>query len=371
MYRSLARPILWRLPAELAHHVAFGALRFATQVPGLEEALRKSLGVADPALRVRAFGLDFPNPLGLAAGFDKNGLGYDALGAIGFGFVEVGTVTGHAQPGNPEPRLFRLPEDRALINRMGFNNDGADVVASRLAHRGRGDGVTLVGANIGKTRSVPEERAAEDYVRSAERLGPLADYMVVNVSSPNTPGLRDLQSVEKLRPLLAAVRSALDRSAPRRRVPLLVKIAPDLADADVDAIADLALELGLEGIVATNTTLSREGLRTDAARVARIGAGGVSGAPLATRSLAVLRRLRARVGDRLVLVSAGGIATAADAWVRVRAGATLLQLYTALIYEGPGLPRELLEGLAERARREGFDKVQDAVGVDAHGGRAP
>jgi dihydroorotate dehydrogenase len=365
MYRSLFRPLLWRLPAETAHHVAFGALRFVVQVPGLRAALGKSLRAGDPALRVRALGLDFPNPLGLAAGFDKNALGYQALASIGFGFVEVGTVTGQPQPGNPRPRLFRLPEDDALINRMGFNNDGADVVAARLSRRPPGDVHAVVGANIGKTKVVPDERAVEDYVRAAERLGPVADYLVVNVSSPNTPGLRDLQSVAKLGPLLVAVRGTLDRADPGRRVPLLVKIAPDLADADVDAVADLALGLGLEGIIATNTTISREGLRTDAARVAELGAGGLSGAPLAARSLAVLRRLRARVGDRLVLVSAGGIATAEDAWGRVRAGATLLQLYTALIYEGPGLPRKLLEGLVERARRDGFQKVQEAVGVDA------
>jgi dihydroorotate dehydrogenase len=367
IYHGLVRPILWLLPAETAHHVAFGALRFAVQVPGLRWALEKRLAVDDPALHVRAFGVDFPNPLGLAAGFDKNALGYDALGRIGFGSVEVGTVTGLAQPGNPKPRLFRLPEDRALINRMGFNNDGADVVSARLAFGpGRGArGGTVLGVNIGKTRAVPEERAVEDYVRGAERLGPLADYVVVNVSSPNTPGLRDLQAVEKLRPLLAAVRAALERSSTDRRVPLLVKIAPDLADADVDRVADLALEVGLEGVIATNTTISREGLRTDPERVARMGAGGVSGEPLAARSLAVLRRLRARVGNQLVLVSAGGIATAEDAWTRVRAGATLLQLYTALIYEGPGLPRVLLEGLAARIRRDGFARLQDAVGADA------
>jgi dihydroorotate dehydrogenase len=367
IYHALVRPVLWLLPAETAHHVAFGALRFAVQVPGLRWALEKSLGVEDPALRVRAFGVDFPNPLGLAAGFDKNAIGYDALRRIGFGFVEVGTVTGLAQPGNPRPRLFRLAEDRALLNRMGFNNDGADVVSGRLAFGGWRPGGRrgVLGVNIGKTKAVPEERAVEDYVRGAERLGPLADYVVVNVSSPNTPGLRDLQAVEKLRPLLIAVRDALGRSSPDRRVPLLVKIAPDLADADVDAVAALALELRLEGIIATNTTISREGLRTDPERVARLGAGGLSGEPLAARSLAVLRRLRAAVGRELVLVSVGGIATADDAWTRVRAGATLLQLYTALIYEGPGLPRVLLEGLAARMRRDGFKRLQDAVGADA------
>jgi dihydroorotate dehydrogenase len=359
IYRWLLRPFLWLFPAETAHHLAFGALRGAGRVPGVGGIFRASRA-ADPSLRVRALGLDFPNPLGLAAGFDKNALGYAALASLGFGFVEVGTVTGRPQPGNPRPRLFRLPADRALLNRLGFNNDGADAVAARLTGPRRGP----VGVNIGKTKAVPDESAVDDYVRSAERLGPLADYLVVNVSSPNTPGLRDLQSVQLLRPLLTAVREALDRVSPQRRVPLLVKIAPDLADADVDAVADLAVELGLDGIIATNTTISREGLvRSDAARVAQLGAGGVSGAPLKERSLAVLSRLRARVGDRIVLISAGGIESADDAWERIRAGATLLQLYTALIYQGPSLPRKLLQGLAQRAKREGFKNLQDAVGA--------
>jgi dihydroorotate dehydrogenase len=359
IYRWLVRPLLWLFPAETAHHLAFRALRLSTRVPGIGGLLgtRRS---DDPALRVRALGLEFPNPLGLAAGFDKNALGYDALASLGFGFVEVGTVTGNAQPGNPPPRMFRLPADRALLNRLGFNNEGADAVAPRLRHSRR----TPVGVNIGKTKAIPDEHAIDDYVKGAERLGPMADYLVVNVSSPNTPGLRDLQSVERLRPLLGAVRAAMDRASPGKRVPLLVKIAPDLADADVDAVADLALELGLDGIIATNTTISREGLRTDAAEVARLSAGGISGAPLKARSLAVLRRLRARVGDRLVLVSVGGIATADDAWERIRAGATLLQLYTALIYEGPSLPGKLTTGLLERAKREGFATVQQAVGSE-------
>jgi dihydroorotate dehydrogenase len=215
---------------------------------------------------------------------------------------------------------------------------------------------------------VPEEGAIADYAASAERLGPIADYMVVNVSSPNTPGLRDLQSVEKLRPLLAAVRATLDRVSPARRVPLLVKIAPDLADADVDAVGDLALELGLDGIIATNTTISRDGLVTPAAEVAALGAGGISGRPLKARALEVLRRLRARTGDRLVLVAVGGIESADDAWARIRAGATLVQAYTGFIYGGPLWPRRLHRQLAARARAEGFARVQDAVGADAGSG---
>ncbi len=305
--------------------------------------VRRALHSGDGASRVRALGLDFPNPIGLAAGFDKDAVGYEALGALGFGFIEVGTLTAEPQPGNPTPRLFRLPGDRALINRMGFNNHGSADAVARLQRPHE----TIVGVNIGKTKVVPEEEAIGDYVASAKRVGPLADYVVVNVSSPNTAGLRDLQATEKLRPLLSAVREALNEVSPARRVPLLVKIAPDLADEDVDAIAELALDLGLDGIIATNTTIRREGLTSDAAEVRRCGAGGLSGPPLHERSLDVLKRLRGRVGDRLVLISVGGIETAEQAWERIEAGATLVQIYTAFVYEGPLLPSRLARGVAE------------------------
>jgi dihydroorotate dehydrogenase len=241
---------------------------------------------------------------------------------------------------------------------MGFNNHGADRAARRLA-RGRR---AIVGVNIGKTKVVPEDQAIADYVASTERLAAHADYFVVNVSSPNTPGLRDLQAVDRLRPLLSAVREALDAASPDRRVPLLVKIAPDLADEDLDAVADLALELALDGIIATNTTISREGLETPPADVEALGAGGISGAPLRSRAEGVLRRLRARVGDRLTLVAVGGISTVDEAWARIVAGATLVQVYSAFIYEGPTLPRRLARGLVERAAREGFSRVSDAIG---------
>jgi dihydroorotate dehydrogenase len=322
------------------------------------------LAPRDPALRVRALGLDFPGPLGLAAGFDKDGEGVIGLAALGFGFVEVGTVTARPQPGNPKPRMFRFPAERALVNRMGFNNHGAAALAARLralrGHRGYRGYRPIVGVNIGKTKVVPEEGAIADYVTSARLVAEVADYVVVNVSSPNTPGLRDLQSVDKLRPLLAAVRSALDQASPRRRVPLLVKIAPDLADADIDAVADLALDLGLDGIIATNTTISRDGLR-DSAAVADAGPGGLSGAPLKARALSVLRRLHARAGDRLVLIAAGGIETADDARDRLAAGATLLQAYTAFIYEGPGWPGRVQRGLAARIRADGQDPGRGTV----------
>jgi dihydroorotate dehydrogenase len=352
LYRAIYAALFRHLPPETAHAAGFWLIRAAAAIPGGTWLLRRFLAPREAALRVRALGLDFPGPLGLAAGFDKDGRGAAALAALGFAFVEVGTVTARPQPGNPRPRMFRFPAERALVNRMGFNNSGAAAVAARLrAMRGPRRGPRpVIGVNIGKTKVVPEDEAAADYATSARLVAEVADYVVVNVSSPNTPGLRDLQAVGRLRPLLAAVRSALDEASPRRRVPLLVKIAPDLADADIDAIADLALELGLDGIVATNTTISREGLR-DPAAVAAAGAGGMSGAPLAARALDVLRRLHSRAGDRLVLIAAGGIETADDAWERLEAGAALVQAYTAFIYEGPLWPRRVHAGLARRARR--------------------
>ncbi len=380
VYRWLFDHALVRVDAETAHRAGFGALRVAR--PLLARVTSGQLtrwstgsgrsgdtrGQLTMPGTVRAMGIDFPGVLGLAAGFDKNAEGIDALAALGFGFVEVGTVTGEPQPGNPKPRLFRLPEDRAVVNRMGFNNDGAEVVAERLARRRlkrrvrEHDDRVVVGVNIGKTKAVPEddtEAVIRDYEKSTRLLAPYADYLVVNVSSPNTPGLRDLQSTERLRPLLEAVRRTADSvtagpsvssdgGAHDRRVPLLVKIAPDLADADVLAVADLAVELGLDGIVATNTTISREGLVSTADEVERAGAGGLSGAPLRARALEVLRLLRDRVGPDLTIIGVGGISTAADARERLDAGATLLQAYTAFVYEGAGWPRRIQQQLAAR-----------------------
>jgi dihydroorotate dehydrogenase len=350
MYRLLYRMVLRRVPAETAHLLAFGLIRLVARVPGAAWLLRRWLGPRDPVLRVRALGLEFPGPLGLAAGFDKDARGTRGLAALGFGFVEVGTVTARAQPGNPRPRMFRLTADRALVNRMGFNNAGAAAAASSLRRARNRRGGPVVGVNIGKTRAVPDAGAAADYAASARAVAAVADYVVVNVSSPNTPGLRDLQATERLRPVLTAVRAALDETSPERRVPLLVKIAPELADADVDAVADLALELGLDGIIATNTTIARDGLASPPAEVAAAGAGGLSGPPLRARSLAVLRRLRDRAGDRLVLIAAGGIETPDDAWERLRAGATLVQGYTGFVYGGPWWPRRVHAGLAKRMR---------------------
>jgi dihydroorotate dehydrogenase len=338
-YRLLFDHVLTRVDAETAHRLGFSAIRAAGTLRGRDA----------PGPTVRAMGLELPGPLGVAAGFDKNARGIDALAALGFGFVEVGTVTGAPQPGNERPRLFRLPADRAVVNRMGFNNDGAEVVAHRLARRARRRHRPVVlGVNIGKTKAVPEHDEAAvlaDYEKSAGLLAPYADYLVVNVSSPNTPGLRDLQAVERLRPLLEAVRRRAD-AVTAQRVPLLVKIAPDLSDDDVLAVADLATALRLDGIVATNTTTSRAGLVSDPELVARAGAGGLSGAPLRPRALEVLRLLRARVGEDMTLVAVGGIGSVADARERLDAGATLLQAYTAFVYEGASWPARVQRGLA-------------------------
>ncbi len=350
MYRFFYWLILSRLPAEATHQVAFSLLRALMAMPGMRAMSRRVLCNRSADLQVDALGLRFPSPLGLAAGFDKDAVGYEALGALGFGFVEIGTVTGQPQPGNEKPRMFRLPKDRALINRMGFNNGGSQEAALRLAKR-PSNASLIVGANIGKTKSVAADDAIADYVSSAQVLAPVCDYMVVNVSSPNTPGLRDLQSVERLRPLLSAVRTTLNSACPGKHIPLLVKIAPDLADDDIDAVADLALELGLDGIIATNTTIERSGLLSDEQRVHQLGAGGLSGAPLKKRSMEVLRRLRDRVGDELVLIAAGGIENGADAHARLQAGATLVQAYTGFVYGGPLWPRKVNRELARLKRQ--------------------
>lgn len=361
MYRLLFERLLARFDAEKMHHLGFFLLRLALGAPVVRKLVRSLLAPRDPALTLRAFGRVLDSPLGLAAGFDKDAVGFDALYALGFGFIEIGTLTGEAQPGNPKPRMFRLVKDRALINRLGFNNGGSEGAVERLAKPRD----LPLGVNIGKTKSVPEAQAAADYVKSAERLTQHADYLVVNVSSPNTPGLRNLQAVEVLRPLLSAVREAMDRACPERHVPLLVKIAPDLADEDIDAVADMAMALKLDGLIATNTTIARTGLQTDAERINEVGAGGLSGEPLKARSLAVLRRLRARVGDRLMLISVGGISNAQDAFDRILAGATLVQAYTGFVYGGPLWPSRLRAELSELVRARGLQNVAHAIGLDS------
>ena len=349
------RAVMFRIDPERIHRIVAAVMRLAGYTPGVRTLVARLFAPQDPVLRSQVFGVDFPAPIGLAAGFDKSASGVNVWGQIGFGFAEVGTVTGRAQPGNPAPRLFRLPADRALINRMGFNNPGAEAAAAALGRPRPGPVRVPIGANIGKTKVVPVDEAVDDYRIGARLLGPLADFVVVNVSSPNTPGLRDLQAVAALRPILAAVTEVAT-------VPVLVKIAPDLSDEDVDAVADLAVELGLAGIVATNTTIGRESLATPADEVERIGAGGLSGPPVADRSLEVLRRLSARVGDRLTLISVGGIETVDQAWERICAGASLLQVYTGFIYGGPVWLAELHRGLAERVRAAGFSSIAEAVG---------
>lgn len=349
---ALALKVMFQLPPERIHGIINSGLGLAQRLGPVNRALGKVMVVDDPVLAQDVFGVHFPRPLGLAAGFDKNATSPDVWSPLGFGYAELGTVTAAGQPGNPTPRLFRLPQDKAILNRMGFNNLGAQAVACNLAARRYGD---VIGINIGKTKVTPASQAADDYRTSAQLLGPLADYLVVNVSSPNTPGLRDLQAVSSLRPIVSAVQEAAG-------VPVLVKIAPDLSDADIDAVADLAVELGLAGIVATNTTISRAGLLTDATSVADMGPGGISGAPVAARSLEVLKRLYARVGGQVALVSVGGISTPEQAWERITCGANLLQGYTGLIYGGPDWIRDIHLGLAQQVRAHGLSSLADAVG---------
>lgn len=333
MYALLFRLVLSRMDPERAHHLAFLVIRL---LPGFLRGLSRP----HPSLAVDALGLRFPSPFGLAAGFDKEAAGIRGLGVLGFGHVEVGTITAVPQPGNPKPRLFRLVPDAAVVNRMGFNNAGADAAARRLRRERARRIRPVIGVNIGKSRVVAVEDALDDYLVSTRLLAPLADYLVVNVSSPNTPGLRGLQELDRLAPLLEAVRDAAGE------VPVLVKIAPDVTDEQALRIAELSVRLGLPGLVATNTTISRAGLRTDPAVVAAAGEGGLSGAPLAARSLEVLRLLRAAVPDDFVLVSVGGVDTAHDVRARLDAGATLVQGYTAFLYRGPFWARGINRGLA-------------------------
>lgn len=338
MYPFLFRTLLTRMDPETAHHAAMAVIRLLGTRP-LAPIVRRFTRPA-PQLRTQALGLTFDSPFGVAAGFDKDATGAAGLGALGFGHVEVGTLTAIPQEGNPRPRLFRLVPDRAVVNRMGFNNHGAESAAQRLRALRRRPTRPVLGVNIGKSRVVDVADAAADYVTSTRLLAPLADYLVVNVSSPNTPGLRGLQAVETLRPLLEAVREAAGAT------PLLVKIAPDLSDDEVTAIARLAVDAGLAGIIATNTTISREGLVTDAAVVSAAGDGGLSGAPLHARSLEVLRVVRAVVPREFCVISVGGVETAADVRERLDAGADLVQGYTGFLYRGPLWARQINRGLA-------------------------
>jgi len=356
-FLDLAARLLRQLPAETAHRLtlrALAALPVGWIGNGEGEAWEE-----DHILATRVFGLDFPNPVGLAAGFDKNAEAFAHMPRLGFGFAEIGSVTPRPQAGNPRPRLFRLAEDQAIVNRMGFNNDGLAAVQARL--RGRDPAVQgILGANLGKNKD--SDDAVADYVAGVRALAPLADYLVVNVSSPNTPGLRALQGREPLAALLAAVRAARGGMRP----PLLLKIAPDLTGADKADIAEVALAGGVDGLIVSNTTIARPaGLASPAAAQA----GGLSGRPLFAPSTAVLADMYRLTGGRLPLIGVGGIASAEDAYAKIRAGASLLQLYTALVYQGPGLVVRIKQGLAQRLRADGFASLDSAVGADHYAQR--
>jgi dihydroorotate dehydrogenase len=358
----LIRPLLFALDAERAHRLSMRLFSAAMRRAPLRRLTARLFRGDDPRLRVRRFGIDFPSPVGLAAGFDKDAEYFDALWALGFGFIEVGTLTGQPQPGNPRPRLFRLPADRALINRMGFNNKGSAAAAEALARR-RSEPV--LGVNIGKSKVVPNDGAAADYLASFERLFPFGRYFVVNVSSPNTPGLRELQ---ERGPLTALLRALTDRNrelAARHGAeprPILLKIAPDLTEPQVAAIVEMTREVPIAGLVATNTTVSRDGLRTPAARVAAVGAGGLSGAPLTDRSRGMVADLYRRTEGRLAIIGVGGIMSGEDAWQMIRAGASLVQVYTGFVYGGPGFVRSIHRHLLRRLAESGKRSLDEVVG---------
>lgn len=400
MYKLL-RPLLWTMDAERAHDLALSTLHRAGKRRVALDGLRRLYRRPTPALHVNAFGLTFSNCIGLAAGLDKNARGLSALAALGFGFLEVGTVTPRPQAGNPRPRMWRLPQNRALINRLGFNNAGATAVRDNLAHDAPRIDVPL-GINIGKNAATPLEDALSDYRACLQTLYPWADYIVINVSSPNTPGLRTLQQTDALDELLAAIRAEVDQLAAIDRtpvgngssaagdpvrshgaddtvlvgspangstpaLPLLVKIAPDLTALDLDGIVDSCLRHDVAGIIATNTTITREGIASPFANEA----GGLSGAPLADISNRVVAALYRRLGDRLPIIGVGGIMNADDAYAKLKAGATLLQVLTGFVYEGPSFPSRLASTLQQLLERDGFGNVQEAVGIEAERYREP
>lgn len=362
VYRSLVRPILFSLPAETAHELALHSLSLLR--PKFIRALVKRHYYPGSLLEITRFGLSFPNPVGLAAGFDKNGIALQPLAALGFGFIEAGTVTYHPQPGNARPRLFRLSEDQALINRAGFNNEGAAAFARRV-ERHRPD--CVLGVSIGKSKITPLAEATEDYLASLELVYKVADYIAVNVSSPNTPQLRELQHAEQLTSLLEALqaRNRALQEHYQKRVPLLVKLSPDLEPNELEKIVEVIERLQIDGIIATNTTVSRDNLRTDAQRVAACGEGGLSGEPLRNRSTKMIAQLYELTRGRIPLIGVGGIFDADDAWVKISAGASLVQLYTGFIYQGPNIAHQINDGLSRILAREGFTSLDAAVGCRA------
>lgn len=351
MFRLL-QSILFRLEPERAHALAATVLRWLGRVPWIAARLRGRFHLGDPRLEVRFGGLVFPSPVGVAAGFDKGDGLAEGLFALGFGFVEVGTITPRPQAGNPAPRLFRIPRKRALINRMGFNNAGKDATAKRYAGLRFRPGP--LGFNLGKNKDTPQDEAPRDYLETFEALADIGDYFVVNVSSPNTPGLRALQEPEALRAILLPLK---ERAGGK---PVLLKLAPDLADESIDELADLALELGIDGLVLANTTITRTGAEDEPLAKE---AGGMSGAPLLERAVALVERTYRRTGGRLPIVGVGGIFTADDAYRMIRAGATLVQAYTGFIYQGPGFARSIERGLLRLLKRDGHASVAEAVGA--------
>lgn len=361
VYRSLVRRLLFSLPPETAHELALHSLSLLR--PKFINDLVARRYAAERSAPIDRFGISFKNPVGLAAGFDKDGVALPALAALGFGFIEAGTVTFHAQPGNPRPRLFRLPEDKALINRAGFNNSGAAAFVKRVEPERLG---CVLGVSIGKSKITPLEQATEDYLASFETVYGVADYIAVNVSSPNTPQLRQLQQSEQLSALLSALQErnrALQQAHQRAQpMPLLVKLSPDLTIEDLEMIVDVVVRLRIDGIIATNTTVSREHLVTARARVAALGEGGLSGAPLRDRATRMITDLYRLTNGKIPIVGVGGIFTAEDAWEKITAGASLVQLYTGFIYRGPGIAREINEGLQQILIREGLPNIDAAVG---------
>ncbi len=352
------RSLLFRLDPERAHGLAHAALRRVSPARA-----RRRRPAVPPSLRVRAFGLEFEGPVGLAAGFDKGQVSVAGLFGLGFSHVEIGTITPRPQAGNDRPRLFRLPEHRALINRMGFNNEGAEACARRLEALPTAARLGPVGINVGKNKTTPNEEAVSDYLACIDRLHPYADYLVVNISSPNTPGLRALQEKDQLDRLLRACVARLRERAPGK--PLLVKLAPDLAPEALDEAVDVAIAAGIAGIVATNTTLSRAGVERHPRAAEQ---GGLSGAPLEALATSVVARCHARAAGRVPIVGVGGVMDAAGAYAKIRAGAALVQVYTGLVYGGPAFVRNLNEGLAALLARDGYRSIAEAVGADARKG---
>ncbi len=340
MYKSLIKPLLFLRNPESAHHTTFDLIRLTFNLPIASSVVKSTFVLDDPKLEREVFGLKFKNPVGLAAGLDKDAKLIDELAMLGFGFIEIGTLTPKPQEGNPLPRLFRLPQDESLINRMGFNNGGVLAAVERLKKR-KSD--VIVGGNIGKNKVTPNENAVDDYLYCLDALHPYVDYFVVNVSSPNTPNLRDLQEKEPLKQLLSAVKSANDLKAKPK--PILLKIAPDLTDGQLDDIVEIVRETGIAGVIATNTTIDRSVLTTPKGEVEAIGAGGVSGKVLAKRSTEVIRYLHQKSGGEFPIVGVGGIFSPEDAIEKLEAGASLVQVYSGMIYEGPGLIKRIKKGL--------------------------